>query len=404
MKSAKVIDYILNWKTGLFVILLLLLCFIIFITYFMDVPYQPRYGGQAWILGDWLINYEDGGFKRRGLSGSFFFLLQDIFHLRLQLLVFIFQLSVYGFFFFYLYKILRNKIIAPYFFTLFLSPLTILFFFENPYVIGRKEILLFALFTWFLYLISSDKLTKIKEYTILCIISICTLFHEIMIFYVSFFIIALKLHNYPLKKWYLYLLSALVPALLIFFFGKEIDMGNSFLILQKRHAEKVYTGGIFTWKKSYGKSVFRRNFYGYLWYPVSFAIVFAHFIFVMFSNRRLEVPFRKKEAKSAVFRISAKKSVFYLIICFLISLPLYYLAVDWGRWLNILFILFLLILCSLLKNGYYAESKIRFNTENIMAVLIIFGMSWWRVLHMGLGFSCITHYYPLVELLHHFKL
>ncbi|MEG2333179.1 hypothetical protein, partial [Chryseobacterium sp.] len=31
----------------------------------------------GYILGDWLINYQDGGFKRRGLSGSFFFLIQD---------------------------------------------------------------------------------------------------------------------------------------------------------------------------------------------------------------------------------------------------------------------------------------------------------------------------------------
>jgi hypothetical protein len=30
----------------------------------------------GYILADWLINYEDGGFKRRGLSGSFFLLFR----------------------------------------------------------------------------------------------------------------------------------------------------------------------------------------------------------------------------------------------------------------------------------------------------------------------------------------
>lgn len=27
----------------------------------------------GWSFADWLINYEDGGFKRRGISGSLFF-------------------------------------------------------------------------------------------------------------------------------------------------------------------------------------------------------------------------------------------------------------------------------------------------------------------------------------------
>jgi len=31
----------------------------------------------GWFIGDWLINYSDGGFKRRGLAGNLFFLLQN---------------------------------------------------------------------------------------------------------------------------------------------------------------------------------------------------------------------------------------------------------------------------------------------------------------------------------------
>lgn len=33
----------------------------------------------SWNLGDWLINYQEGGFKRRGLLGSIVLLLNVIF-------------------------------------------------------------------------------------------------------------------------------------------------------------------------------------------------------------------------------------------------------------------------------------------------------------------------------------
>ena len=55
----------------------------------------------GYVLGDWLINYQDGGFKRRGISGSLFFFLQDFSGLNLNILVFSFQFIVISLFFFF---------------------------------------------------------------------------------------------------------------------------------------------------------------------------------------------------------------------------------------------------------------------------------------------------------------
>ena len=84
--------------------------------------------GNGFILGDWLVNYQDGGFKRRGLSGSIFFWLQDITGISLTVLVYVTQMVLYLFFFIILFKFLRKKNISLLFFTLMISPLTFLFY------------------------------------------------------------------------------------------------------------------------------------------------------------------------------------------------------------------------------------------------------------------------------------
>ena len=44
-----------------------------------------------WTMSDWLINYYDGGFKRRGLMGTLFIFFSDTFTIPLKWVVFIFQ-------------------------------------------------------------------------------------------------------------------------------------------------------------------------------------------------------------------------------------------------------------------------------------------------------------------------
>jgi hypothetical protein len=67
--------------------------FLIAITaiYTLAFTFLHNVRSDGYILGDWLVNYQDGGFKRRGLSGSFFFLLQDMTGVKLNILVYIFQ-------------------------------------------------------------------------------------------------------------------------------------------------------------------------------------------------------------------------------------------------------------------------------------------------------------------------
>lgn len=87
MKS-KIINYIIG-------ILFLIYYFIsIRNSYLQIVTYK-----NSWYLGEWIINYQDGGFKRRGLFGSIFIFLNEITHINLKYPVFSFVFLIYTLFF-----------------------------------------------------------------------------------------------------------------------------------------------------------------------------------------------------------------------------------------------------------------------------------------------------------------
>lgn len=97
-----------------------------------------------WIVGEWMINYYDGGFKRRGLWGSIFILIYDLSGLSLLWQNFIFCSVLYILLFTYLYRLtlLKSNYISMLF--LVLCPLGLQMPFVFGGVVGRKEILLFV--------------------------------------------------------------------------------------------------------------------------------------------------------------------------------------------------------------------------------------------------------------------
>ncbi len=186
----------------------------------------------GYILGDWLINYEDGGFKRRGLSGSFFFFLQDISGLPLQRLVWFFQVILYSIFFYFVVKII-NKIKSIDLIFLF-TPVTFLFWFYNSYAIGRKEILLFVI----LILYANDILSGRKNYLINGILlGISVLFHELTFFYIPYFVfiyIFIERRSLSSDLFKLLVFSFIGIICLYLFSDFEIFRGNTLQLLKKR--------------------------------------------------------------------------------------------------------------------------------------------------------------------------
>ncbi len=253
---------------------------ILFFAYLLFFIYQKlnfyNHNIDGFILGDWLVNYQDGGFKRRGLSGSFFFLIQDISGLRLQFIVFWTQIVLYLIFFIAIVRILYKKTISFLFITIIISPLTFLFYFNDPTIVGRKELLLLNIFIYYIFLLSNKKLTKKKEYLIYSLIFIATFFHEIIIFYIPYFVLASYLFNkkLELKKYILIISSSLIPAIIIFLFGAKTNEGSSIQILADRGIDLAGKRSIFDFSNDifFHLEIYKNN-------PLTFSLYGAAFVF-----------------------------------------------------------------------------------------------------------------------------
>ncbi|WP_312321980.1 hypothetical protein [Soonwooa sp.] len=341
----------------------------------------------GYILGDWLINYQDGGFKRRGLSGSFFFLLQDLTGFPLNYLVFGFQLVIIVSFFFIYFKIIKNRKLDLLYISLMLSSVGFVGLFNCVDYAGKKEFIIFLLFALLVFWLINNKLTRTKEWIIFLGLFITMFLHEIALFFVPYFVIALYLKEgkFELKRYIKYFAAVFIPAVLIVLFGKEINEGHSLAILKERGV--IFTRGIFFWdinEREYIKNAFD----DYRWYFLSVAISVFHVIFYLKTEK-------------------ISKIVGWMILgAFLFSLPLFVLAIDWGRWMYI-HMMFLIIMFPILikpTKTIWEYSPIELNKTYLITFLIIFISLIYRVEMSGKGFTFEGLFYRIFfvpfELIH----
>lgn len=324
----------------------------------------------GYILGDWLINYQDGGFKRRGLSGSFFFLIQDFTGLKLNLAVYFFQVIIICGFFYTYFKIIQRKQPDLLYLSLLLSSIGFIGIFNCVDYVGKKEFIVFFIFAIFINLLDQNNLSRLKEYMVCLGLIVAMFFHEITLFFMPYFIIGLYLKNgkFEPEKYIKYILATLIPAGLIFFFGKEINEGNSIEILKERGV--ILTKGIFFWNFDERKYI-SDHFNEYRLYFLSFVISLVHIAFYL--------KYQKKQKFLSIL----------LILAFLFSLPLFYLAIDWGRWLYI-HMIFLIVLFALnlpQRNPDEVSRGFDLNLKSGIIVSFILFSLMYRVEMSGRGFT-----------------
>ena len=364
--------------------------FLILFTYLYIIVFTFFHNRKSdgYVLGDWLINYQDGGFKRRGLSGSFFFFLQDLTGFQLNILVFLVQVIIITIFFYFFVKIIISKSITLWYLSLLLSPLGFIAYFNCVDYVGKKEFILFAIFSYFVYQINCSTLTRKKEYIICILIFIATLFHEIVFFFIPYFVLLLIIYNKNInfKLYIKYFLAGFVPVILILFFGNEINEGNSLQILKERGV--VINSGIFFWNVNEREYIVSQA-KDYSLYVISFLISFFHIKFYLKIEKLDE------------------KIGWGFLFAFLYTLPLFLLAIDWGRWFYIHMIMIIMVLGFLLKakkDGDLSKTQFVINKSNIVLLLFIVFSLAYRVEMSGKGFSFEGFFYRVffvpLELIH----
>ena len=168
---------------------------------------------------------------------------------------------------------------------------------------------------------------------------LCTLFHEIMFFFIPFFCLLefgiTGQLNY--KKVFPLFLAAFVPIVILFFFRSPINGGQTHLLLAERGVK--LGKGILEYpdEMSYitGAMLMHLGLYAkYSVYFIFMILIFCHYALT-----------HHKEIISTRFS-------FILPISILFMLPLCVLAWDWGRWIAAFFTLVLVLLA-----GNLSEKK-----------------------------------------------
>lgn len=232
-----------SYQFVLYLIIVIFLC--IFKVYFAYITCN------GYAFADWLINYQEAGFGRRGLPGTVFVFLYKVFSIKVQYSVFFVQSIVYILFFYLLYKLLRFKkanIIDALF---LLTPFCLWGFFSDPAIGARKDGVLWLLFVAFIYCLSQNKLTKTKEYIFLVLFAVSVFIHESFVFYTPYFLIALYFYNKKIdvKIFLLIVLSFGIPAGIILLTGINTDYHKTLQIIRECKIN-LQEENIFQWKET----------------------------------------------------------------------------------------------------------------------------------------------------------
>lgn len=341
----------------------------------------------GWLLADWLINYEDGGFKRRGLSGSLFFVIQDLTGITLPALVMIFQLVLMVLFFLLFYILIKNKKKNNLLMLFSISPLAFSFWLYQTHEIGRKDILIFIYFLLLIFYIEQKKRNLYLEFCFVICAIILVLFHELFIFYMPYVFALFFIFNHtkPYKIDLKFILSicfsCFITAIIILIFGKKINEGNTLQILKNRGVERYIDNGILTFSFEQNE-FFQRLFWDYLSFIIPIILAFISLKWII----------QSMQLKPAL----QQKILTFIILNFIFSLPLFYLAIDWGRWIFIHCVLWIIILSSLneMKISIISFFKINNNIKAIVLSIIIFAYLFlWNMAIDYPGFIFLNHFW-----------
>ena len=369
----KLNNYNLIYNRNNFIILF----FLFLILNYTFFNYRILFRENGYILGDWLINY-NGGFVKRGLIGHLFFNLSKKLNISIIHIIFFFSTSIYIITLIVLYRIIRDKLNIEIVLIFLFLPSTLLFNFFDPLTVGRKEILVLFFFSiYYIYLENDKYLYKITIY----LLSIFFLLsHEILFFQLPYLFLLRYLHlkkndqsTFILKDYNLEILiflSCFTLIFIIFIFTNYHDNN----LLCKSLTEVGFTSDI-----CYGAINDQKldKVISGLWqYFIERNYLFNYLVYTLFTMAPLVYVYYKTE--NYLFK---NKLIVLLLFCFLFSILFLPRVNDWGRYLNLTFLLQFLIFLKFIEIGLIKKNpNLNFKKYlNIFLILIL--LTSWHMPH-----------------------
>ena len=322
-----------------------------------------------WTFQDWHINY-DGGFVRRGLSGEIFSSLNNFFFTQDLQLYFNIPINLTYFYFLSLINIVFYALLLNFFkniesnfknFFIIFSPISLSFVIYNTGAIARKEIILFIGLLIFISILRSFYKKENSIIFLFFFFPLMILIHEGMIFFISIFIILFYLLiKDRFTKFILFKLFAFSSISIFFFIIVSIYKGETFQVISIcQNFDYIKNCNTFSaismlsdehTLTSTFTSLWVRIFKNkYLFYYPLISILAFYPLCKYSSNYYFEIPLKDNVIKVNFLII--------LLILFINTLPLYIFTYDWGRWLNITYILLMITFYFLKDCGVLIQFK-----------------------------------------------
>jgi hypothetical protein len=351
---------------------LLLLCAVLYVYFLRVNEIQFSFKYHSYITGDWLINYSNG-FVRRGLFGEITMQLRHLFGINPVEAVLASKYFAYVILCGSIALIAIAKGIGLIEILLLISPWALMFDLNDPGGSGRKEILLFASFTLFVLLQIFSKspaqsILKRWDFYYLFIVMIAIAFiHEGLIFFFPFFYLPLYLKRGFNQSDFLtflvpYLFSLCILFILFVFF--KGDKVTAHVVCDSLHS--------ITTNKSFNCEAINllagKHPKAHIGFIKSFTPLLLLTMIPLYFYGRWVVGITKHHLFLA------------MAISLLLTIPLYVIAIDWGRWIHISGLLFFLTFFSLKGLG----SSVR--KPSLIAIMLVLGLAvpylfYWRIPH-----------------------
>ncbi len=322
---------------------------LLFISYFF-LYFKHQVGNDS-TVSEWLINYE-GGFTRRGFIGQIVILLSRLLESDLRWIIFLSQSFFCTVYFFLLWLLLKdlktNRIINLSIFT----PIFILYPIAEIEVLARKEIIVFTLFL--IYILFPLR-HWFKNILLILFSLFSVLIWEPVLFFFPLIFLYLIIENKIDKvdfKLLKFMLLFSPGVLLAFYIIANPLSGNQWevmaSVLNNEFNERCYMSCQLLNTKSTLIQQFQGNVGLY-----SFEAIFRYSLIILIGFYPLALLFKNSEIKSKNLIVLKNFKNLFIPSCIAI-LPviiLFTMGYDWGRWVNISYVILALIFFTLLNNN-----------------------------------------------------
>ena len=290
-------------------------------------------------ISEWLINYE-GGFTKRGIIGQLSIYLSNFFIIKLRDAIFILQTILVGTYFFLIYHFLKNIFYNKIFIFAIFTPIFILYPIAEIEVLARKEIFIFIYLLVYTFIPIEEK--KYKFYYKFFLFPVAILIWEPVIFFILFFFFLDLIENNikKINKLFFFQIISYLPSILLTLYIalNPISEESHNLMrssLMENFNENCYMSCELLKTKSSIYQQFQGNFDKY-----SIEIFVRYILIIIIGFGPLFILLFNSKLKNKIFFLDKFNNLLFPYLILLSPVIfLFAMGYDWGRWVNISYVI-----------------------------------------------------------------